>query len=525
MALNVNAVVTPPNKAQVGLGNVDNTSDANKPVSTAQQTALDLKYDASNPSGFETPVQLDVRDTANRSRSNHTGTQLSATISDFSTSVTESQVRPYIKTLRIATFGDSHADFGSYRTGAVTDQQVCDIAVGTGTTTTSLTTTKWQLGRFFPAAHLIANGGIGGNTTTQMIAREAAAASTTRRSVLDVCNLNPDVVLLRAGSINDVLAFTFPSTEIQIQGVVDRHMQIVDTFISNGVRIIDEGIPGYDGTNFANARPALVEINTRIQAACTASTLRTEFVRFLNPVSVTCTSLGAFLPGCTNDLTHLSYYGQFRLSQAESDILTNWYGDSNNVPYSGVNLMGSLSQFPSSTNGGFGPIPTGFTWGATQCTRQNATIEQKYGRRWATCEAVATGAAPSLQSLLPFGIWAAASPQIPIVSGGQYAIEVTVFVESIDGTPLQGRVTVYSRLDIRNGSSGRLVLDSTLGSNTGNAAYTENVFMQNVNFPVWQASEASATLANTSVWSLNADFNQSQSIRIGISSPKIIKIN
>jgi hypothetical protein len=30
-------------KAQVGLGNVDNTSDANKPVSTATQTALDLK--------------------------------------------------------------------------------------------------------------------------------------------------------------------------------------------------------------------------------------------------------------------------------------------------------------------------------------------------------------------------------------------------------------------------------------------------------------------------------------------------
>jgi hypothetical protein len=31
------------NKAAVGLGNVDNTSDANKPVSTATQTALDAK--------------------------------------------------------------------------------------------------------------------------------------------------------------------------------------------------------------------------------------------------------------------------------------------------------------------------------------------------------------------------------------------------------------------------------------------------------------------------------------------------
>jgi hypothetical protein len=33
------------NKADIGLGNVDNTSDANKPISTATQTALDLKVD------------------------------------------------------------------------------------------------------------------------------------------------------------------------------------------------------------------------------------------------------------------------------------------------------------------------------------------------------------------------------------------------------------------------------------------------------------------------------------------------
>ena len=33
----------------VGLGNVDNTTDANKPVSTATQTALNLKAPLSNP--------------------------------------------------------------------------------------------------------------------------------------------------------------------------------------------------------------------------------------------------------------------------------------------------------------------------------------------------------------------------------------------------------------------------------------------------------------------------------------------
>ena len=39
-------------KAQVGLGNVDDTADADKPVSTAQQTALDLKQDILTEGAF-----------------------------------------------------------------------------------------------------------------------------------------------------------------------------------------------------------------------------------------------------------------------------------------------------------------------------------------------------------------------------------------------------------------------------------------------------------------------------------------
>jgi lysophospholipase L1-like esterase len=430
-----------------------------------------------------------------------------------------------ILSLRVATFGDSTADFGTVRTGSVTDQQVCDIPVGTTTTSVSRNTTKWQLNQFYPPARLVANGGIGGETTTQMIAREAAASSTTRKSILDVVNLSPDIVLLRAGSINDLIAFTYPATEIQYQALLDRHMQIVDTFISNGIRVLDEGIAGYDATNFANIRPALIEMNSRIKSACQASRARLDFVKFLDPVGLTCSSTGAYITGCTNDGIHLSYYGQYRLANSEAAVLTDWFGEGRNVSFSGTNLMGSTSQFPTSSVVAYGTVPTGFSWSATQCTRQNAAIAQRYGRRFAMCEAVASGATPSLQVVLPFGIWAAGSPQIPIVATGQYSVEVTVFVESLDGSPLLGRVLTSSRLDIRNGSSGRLVIDSTPGSNTGNSAYTESLIVENISFPVWQASEGSATLANTSAWSLDFNFSQTQSIRAGISAPKIIRIN
>jgi hypothetical protein len=43
-------------KGDVGLGNVDNTSDANKPVSTATQTALDLKANLDSPTFTGTPT-------------------------------------------------------------------------------------------------------------------------------------------------------------------------------------------------------------------------------------------------------------------------------------------------------------------------------------------------------------------------------------------------------------------------------------------------------------------------------------
>ena len=45
-------------KSQVGLSNADNTADVDKPISSATQTALDLKYDASNPSGFITLAEV-----------------------------------------------------------------------------------------------------------------------------------------------------------------------------------------------------------------------------------------------------------------------------------------------------------------------------------------------------------------------------------------------------------------------------------------------------------------------------------
>ena len=88
-------------KGDVGLGNVDDTSDVNKPISTATQTALDGKQPLSaaltnTTASFTTTLETKLNGiasgaTANSSdatllaRANHTGTQLASTISDFNT--------------------------------------------------------------------------------------------------------------------------------------------------------------------------------------------------------------------------------------------------------------------------------------------------------------------------------------------------------------------------------------------------------------------------------------------------------
>jgi hypothetical protein len=86
-------------KTQVGLSNVDNTSDVNKPISTATQTALDLKannttvdnhINNSNNPHSTTKAHVGLSNVPNidaTQRANHSGTQLSSTISDFSNSV------------------------------------------------------------------------------------------------------------------------------------------------------------------------------------------------------------------------------------------------------------------------------------------------------------------------------------------------------------------------------------------------------------------------------------------------------
>lgn len=71
-------------KSDVGLNNIDNTSDANKPVSIAQ-AAADTAIQ--NTAAQDATTKSDATKAYSIQRGNHTGTQSSSTISDFSSAV------------------------------------------------------------------------------------------------------------------------------------------------------------------------------------------------------------------------------------------------------------------------------------------------------------------------------------------------------------------------------------------------------------------------------------------------------
>ncbi|RTL04477.1 hypothetical protein EKK58_10470 [Candidatus Dependentiae bacterium] len=119
-------------KTNLDLQNVNNTSDLSKPISTATQSALNLKYDASNPNNYETPTQLNTRDTNNRNRANHTGEQTASTISDFAATVRSTVLAGFSATNAVVVATDQVLPALGKLQGQIT-QTIADLASGLAT--------------------------------------------------------------------------------------------------------------------------------------------------------------------------------------------------------------------------------------------------------------------------------------------------------------------------------------------------------------------------------------------------------
>lgn len=135
--------VTGVTKAHVGLGSVDNTTDAGKPVSTATQTALNLKANLASPTftGTVTVPGLTVTDATDFAISATTGSKIGQSGSKLGFFGVTPAVRPIALTQTYSTASTTHANqtqlaapaggtgatAGAYNTAANRDLMIASV--------------------------------------------------------------------------------------------------------------------------------------------------------------------------------------------------------------------------------------------------------------------------------------------------------------------------------------------------------------------------------------------------------------
>jgi hypothetical protein len=218
-------------KAMVGLGNVDNTTDLLKPISTATQTALNLKYDATNPAGYITGIT--------------------------SGNVTTALGFTPVTNARTITINGTALDLSanrSYSVGTVTS--VGALTLGTSGTDVSST---------------VAN-----STTTPVITLNIPTASATNRGVLSSADWTTfnNKQSISSGTTNTVVKFT-SSTVIGNSNITDSGTLITlgsNTYVNGnlragiatdaGFRLDIAGSTRFQGTTASDTAPLGAEIAT-----------------------------------------------------------------------------------------------------------------------------------------------------------------------------------------------------------------------------------------------------------------------
>ena len=454
-------------------------------------------------------------------------------------------LRP-VELLRVAVVGDSTAETGSLKIGVsptgsnTTDQQTVPATLADAPVAGfQISLNQWALYRFYPAARLVANCGISGQTVVNLLAREVATESVTRRAMSDMFASAPDVAILRIG-INDIYAFTTATSQAAIDTVHANRMDAVYRMVSMGIPVLVEGIYGYDATggtppaaaDLAFVRATIVQLNARAAADC--ALIGVSMCRVLETSGVTHDGTGAFLPGITgtNDGTHLGVYGARVVAAAEAAILKQWFGPSVPNVYRGVNLLNvpgtvnSRASFPATlaTAG----VPYGFSSSvigtANGVVISGAAIVNRDNRRWWTINASAPTGTPPRVAMQLAGFNAGATYPVTFVAGQTYGVEFDWFIETQDGSPMPANASFLGKLLFTNGTNTLTYYNIATRTVTVVSNGTASRWTGKMVFNPITLSAGSDTLTASSLLSFETFMVLGSALRIGIAPPNIVKL-
>lgn len=432
--------------------------------------------------------------------------------------------------MRVATFGDSTATYGSH--GGASNACDQEFLVATASATVTIITgnsNKLLAQTQYPGLQVVADGGISGNTTAMMLSRDGAAAGGARKGTVDVLGKRPDIVFYRGASINDILALalTEPATDAQISAIAARHLNIFQKLRAGGPLVIDECCAGFDaqgGVAPAN-KPMILDAVVRLNNYLVAWHAAQQTQACLSPIGVTCNADGSFITGATGsgDGVHLSYAGQYMLARAEAAFIKSALGDAPGRVWAGQNLLDKLSYL----NVG-GALPAGMTWGSgySSIAAQAIEIDPKRGIACAAADVVNVTSGGYVTLNLPINIYSGApSPAIVVTAGMKLGFELDWSVETKDGSLIGPGFYGLSRVNIQNVSGGRSQIDfgsSSVAGDQGNLGVSR-IDMHSAHAVLF-SDVVTADLISACVWRVMVYLPAGVQYRVRVSAPSIVQI-
>ncbi|MEE9444622.1 MAG: SGNH/GDSL hydrolase family protein [Cocleimonas sp.] len=362
------------------------------------------------------------------------------------------------KTLRIATFGDSTANVSSVKHNV----QVFNADLDSNTPEQGLDSRKYLISLYYPAAYLVGNGGISGDTTATMIARDELPASATRKATEDIIALKPQVVLFRGGSINDLQAITEDTTPAEsvslVNAIYAKHISLVEKFTIANIAVLDAGILGYSNskvegfghTDPDKVRAALVALNVKFKTYAEDQTH--DKVTFVDLVGVVSDSAGKYLPNMTYDGVHLSLQGGLAVAKEEAALIKNIFGESSSSSFEsgGKNLYPAINATETERDNSLFDV-----WGDVNKRYIKTVKGKKY--QFADFKQASDAASGGINIRL-------APVMNALVKGKTYGISLDIIVENMDASEAK----LSARLDLENNNGGKYRLTALSNSESVN---------------------------------------------------------
>lgn len=485
-------------------------ADSTLTTNLSAETTARIAADATNSTAITN--EATTRASADTALQNTVNTNITAI--NVNTTAIANRIRT--TPLRVATFGDSTANFNGM---AGHDNSILTAAFpATGFASISMAADKINITQQYSLAYLVGNGGINGQTTTQMLARDTLAASSTRRSISDIIDLKPDVILLRGGSINDITAVTSGTVAATVTSTYNNHIQIIQRFLSAGIPVVDSGIYGYSAGAAADpvsTRSALLQLNTLFASYAATMPGRVIFIPWTGVVS---DGTGAYLTNTSTDGIHLNIQGAILAGKQEAIALTSLFGKSIARRFTGPNVV-TNSTFAATTTSAMGTVANGLSiYGGAAATMANAKIEVIDGRIFQTIEVTITaaGSFPTIQ--VPYN-----PNTMGIAINDIYGFEYDFYVAGLSNTPpplsagsVQGRMVAYKT------SAGQVIVDALTSS--AQSPITDNVYMGHCTIGPFQFQEPSANLTTAGDFLFLYGTSTLGTYKIGMSMPRIVKL-